>query len=89
MITLEEWMDLLSYRPMAAAGASWAEIARLAGCDWRTARKYLSSERRKPPCYKPRPPKPKLIDPYLDLIDAALRASRAQIRASTIHERLV
>jgi len=88
MITQEEWMDLLSYRQMVAAGATWAEIARLAGCDWRTARKYLSAERAHPPRYKPRPPKPKLIDPYLDLIDAELRASKAQIRATTIHERL-
>jgi len=89
MITTEEWMDLLSYRQMVAAGATWAEIARLAGCDWRTARKYLSAERPKPPRYKPRPAKPKLLDPYLDLVDAELRASRAQIRATTIHERLV
>ncbi len=66
MITQEEWMDLLSYRQMAAAGATWAEIARLAGCDWRTARKYLSPERQTPPRYKPRPPKPKLLDPFLD-----------------------
>ncbi len=88
MITQEEWMDLLSYRQMVAAGATWAEIARLAGCDWRTARKYLSAERPKPPRYKPRPPKPKLIDPYLELIDAELRASKAQVRATTIHERL-
>lgn len=63
MIAQEEWMDLLSYRQMAASGATWAEIARLAGCDWRTARKYLSAERPKPPRYKPRPPRPKLIDP--------------------------
>ena len=88
MITQEEWMDLLSYRQMVAAGASWAEIARLAGCDWRTARKYLSAERKRPPRYKPRPPRPKLIDPYLDLIDAELRASKAQIHATTVHERL-
>ena len=88
MITQEEWMDLLSYRQMAAAGATWAEIARLAGCDWRTARKYLSGERQKPPRYKPRPLRPKLIDPYAQHIDAALRASKAQIRATTIHERL-
>jgi hypothetical protein len=27
MITQEEWMDLLSYRQMAAIGATWAEIA--------------------------------------------------------------
>jgi transposase len=89
MITQEEWMDLLSYRQMVAAGATWAEIARLAGCDWRTARKYLSAERPKPPRYKPRPPKPKLIDPFIDLIDAELRASKAQIHATTVHERLV
>jgi transposase len=88
MITQEEWMDLLSYRQMVAAGASWAEIARLAGCDWRTARKYLSAQRPKPPRYKPRPPKPKLIDPFIDLIDAELRASKAQIHATTVYERL-
>ena len=89
MITQEEWMDLLSYRQMAASGATWAEIARLAGCDWRTARKYLSAERQKPPRYKRRPLRPKLVDPYIDVIDAELRASKAQIRATTIHERLV
>ena len=31
MITQEEWMDLLSCRSLAASGATWAEIARLAG----------------------------------------------------------
>ena len=82
MITQEEWMDLLSYRSMAAAGVSWAEIARLAGCDWRTARKYLSAERPRPPRYRPRPPRAKLIDPYTGTIDAWLRAT-------TIYERLV
>jgi transposase len=89
MITLEEWMDLLSYRQLAAAGAPWAEIARLAGCDWRTARKYLSAERAVPPRYRPRPPREKVIDRFSGLIDQELRASRAQIRATTIHERLV
>ncbi len=88
MITQEEWMDLLSYRQMVAAGASWAEIARLAGCDWRTARKYLSAERQRPPRYKPRPPRPRVIDAYADLIDAELRASKAQVQATTIYERL-
>jgi transposase len=88
MITQEEWMDLLSYRSLAASGATWAEIARLAGCDWRTARKYLTKERLRPPRYRPRPPREKLIDPYVETIDAALRASSAQIRATTIYERL-
>ena len=89
MITQEEWMDLLSYRQMAAAGATWAEIARLSGCDWRTARKYLTAERPQPPRYRPRPPREKVIDRYADLVDAALRASKAQIRATTVYERLV
>lgn len=89
MITQEEWMDLLSYRQMAAAGAPWKEIARLAGCDWRTARKYLSADRPKPPRYHPRPPRKRLIDPYVEVIDHELRVSQAQIRATTIHERLV
>ncbi len=88
MITTEEWMDLLSYRQMAAAGATWAEIARLAGCDWRTARKYLSAARPVPPRYKPRPPRERVIDRYAELIDAELRASEAQVRATTICERL-
>lgn len=82
-------MDLLSYRPLAAAGVPWREIARLAGCDWRTARKYLSADRVRPPRYAPRPSRAKLIDPYVDLIDAWLRASDARLRATTIHERLV
>lgn len=89
MITTEEWMDLLSYRQMAAAGATWAEIARLAGCDWRTARKYLSAQRPTPPRYKPRPRRERVIDRYADLIDAELRASEAQVRATTVCERLV
>jgi len=75
--TQEEWMDLLSYRQMVATGATWAEIARLAGCDWRTARKYLSTERTQPPRYRPRPPREKAIDRYIDVIDAELRAALA------------
>lgn len=35
-------MDLRAYRSLKAAGATWADSAREAGCDWRTARKYLS-----------------------------------------------
>ena len=89
MITQEEWMDLLSYRSLAASGATWAEIARLAGCDWRTARKYLTKERLAPPRYRPRPPREKVIARYIDVIDAELRASKAQIRATTVCERLV
>jgi hypothetical protein len=47
MITQEEWMDLLSYRSLAASGATWAEIARVAGCslarsiEWSSRRAIL------------------------------------------------
>ncbi len=42
LLSEEEWMDLRVYSALRAAGASWADIAREAGCDWRTAKKYLS-----------------------------------------------
>jgi hypothetical protein len=37
-----KWMKLRAFKPLRDAGASWAEIARAAGCGWRTARKYSS-----------------------------------------------
>jgi hypothetical protein len=37
----EEWMDLRAYRALKDAGATWAEIARESGHDWRTVKRYL------------------------------------------------
>lgn len=88
MMPQEDWMELVSFRSLAKAGASWAEIGRLAGCDWRTARRYLSEDRPRPPRYGPRPPAPKLIDPVAGVIDAWLRAE-IRLQAFTIFERLV
>lgn len=87
MMPQEDWMELMSFRSLARAGASWAEIARLAGCDWRTARRYLAEDRPRPPRYGPRPPVAKLIDPVKDVIDAWLRAE-IRLQAFTIFERL-
>ena len=42
LLSKEEWMDLRAFRSLRAAGATWADIAREAGCDWRTAKKYLT-----------------------------------------------
>ncbi|MBM3123392.1 MAG: hypothetical protein FJZ97_14580 [Chloroflexi bacterium] len=65
----------------------WSEIARLAGCDWRTAKKYLSGPPR-PPRYRPRPSTGKLIDAFTGTIDAWLRTSKGTLHATTIYERL-
>jgi transposase len=36
-------MDRRAYKSLVAAEACWVEIAREAGCDWRTAKKYLGA----------------------------------------------
>ena len=80
-------MKLRAFKPLRDAGASWAEIARAAGCDWRTAKKYLEADTSQPPTYGPRPSRGKIIDPHRDVIDAWLRAD-VHLKASVIHERL-
>jgi len=87
MMDQEDWMNLQEFRPLAEAGVPWSEIARLAGCDPRTAKKYLS-QRPRPPRYGPRPSAGKLVDRYVGTIDAWLRASKGALCASTIFERL-
>jgi transposase len=100
LLSEEEWMDLRAYRSLRAAGASWADIAREAGCDWRTAKKYLAEEvpgRRStwqkkylavPPKVTSRPRTGRLIDPFVPTIDKWLE-TEPKLRASVIHERLV
>lgn len=82
-------MDLRAYRALRAAGASWAAIAREAGCDWRTAKKYLSEEApASPPAVARRIHPPKLIEPWAATIDGWL-AIESRLQASVIHKRLV
>ena len=38
------WMNIRRFRVLHQAGATYAEIARECGCDWRTVRKYLAAE---------------------------------------------
>ena len=90
ILPVEAWMDIRRYAPLRAAGATWKEIAAAAGCDWRTAKKYLSPDAPRSP---PRPPSragtvPRLVDPFTTVIDAWLVAD-PRLRASVIHERLV
>ncbi|MFI5041792.1 MAG: hypothetical protein ACHQNA_08085 [Acidimicrobiales bacterium] len=90
LLSTEEWMNVRALRAMREAGATWADIAREAGCDWRTAKKYLSDDApaTPPTVVGKRPAVPRLIDPYTPLIDAWLTKA-PRLQASVIHERLV
>jgi transposase len=83
------WDLLLACEALAAAGATWAEIAQESGYDWRTVKRYLTADApATPPAPARRGPGPRKTDPYAHLIDAWLRA-QPRLKASVIHERLV
>jgi transposase len=89
ILSQEQWMNLRAFKALADAGATWAEIARETGHDWRTVKRYLSAEASSsPPAPAKRGPGPRMIDPYAHLVDAWLRA-QPKLKASVIHERLV
>ena len=89
ILSQEQWMELRAFKALAEAGATWAEIARETGHDWRTVKRYLSSDApTTPPELAKRGPGPRKIDPYAHLIDAWLRA-QPKLKASVIWERLV
>src|SRR3954470_15823943 len=90
ILDAESWMNIRRFRVLHEAGASYAEIARECGCDWRTVRKYLAEDGVAVP---PRAPsragtQPQVIAPLAGVVDAWLRRDLA-VRASVIHERLV
>ena len=89
ILSQERWMNLRAFKALAEAGATWAEIARETGYDWRTVKRYLASDApATPPAPAKRRPGPRKIDPYAHLVDAWLRA-QPLLKASVIHERLV
>jgi transposase len=89
ILSQEQWMELRAFKALADAGATWAEIARETGYDWRTVKRYLSADAgSSPPAPAKRGPCPRKIDPYAHLIDAWLRA-QPKLKASVIWERLV
>jgi transposase len=44
ILSQERWMNLRAFKALADAGATWAEIARETGYDWRTVKRYLSPD---------------------------------------------
>jgi transposase len=89
ILSQEQWMELRAFKALADAGATWAEIARETGDDWRTVKGYLSADAgSSPPAPAKRGPGPRKTDPYVHLIDAWLRA-QPKLEASVIWERLV
>jgi transposase len=90
ILPVEAWMDLRRYQPLRAAGATWREIADEVGLDWRTVKKYLSTDA---PAGPPTAPSRKgcvarKVDAVAPVIDAWL-ATDPRLKASVIHERLV
>jgi transposase len=89
ILSQEQWMELRAFKALAEAGATWAEIARETGYDWRTVKRYLSADAgSSPPAPAKRGPGPRKTDPYAHLIDGWLRA-QPKLKASVIWERLV
>ena len=83
-------MNIRRFRALHAAGATFVEIGRECGCDWRTVRKYLAEDA---PAVPPTSPsragtQPRLIEPFVERIEAWLRSDLA-LKGTVIHERLV
>ena len=44
ILDVESWMNIRRFRVLHEAGATFAEIARECGGDWRTVKKYLAED---------------------------------------------
>ena len=90
ILDVESWMNIRRFRVLHEAGATFAEIARECGCDWRTVKKYLAEDGVVlPPRASSRAgTQPRKIAPFIAVVDAWLRRD-ITVRASVIHERLV
>lgn len=87
LLSSEEWMDLRAFRALRAAGATWAEIARETGHDWRTVKKYLETDATTGPPTVVRELQPRLIDAFAPVIDQMLERE-PKLQATVIFDRL-
>jgi hypothetical protein len=90
ILDLESWMNIRRFRALHAAGATFVEIGRECGCDWRTVRKYLAEGAPSVPLSGPSRAgsQPLLITPFIPLVEAWLRTD-VLLKGTVIHERLV
>ena len=84
-------MNIRRYRSLHAAGATYAEIARECGVDWRTVKKYLAADAPSAPPAAPSRAgtQPRAITPELESLIRSWLAKDIELKASVIHERLV
>jgi len=85
MKTQEEQLEILFCKPKEM---SFREIARQIGCDPRTAKKYIENPELLGKV-RQSPPRPSLVDPYRDRIEAYLSDEYGNHRASWIYDQLV
>jgi transposase len=90
ILDTESWMNIRRFRALHEAGATFAEIGRECGCDWRTVRKYLAEDAPSAPPAAPARAgsQPLVISPFVGVIEAWLR-SDVTLKGTVIHERLV
>ena len=83
-------MNIRRFRALHTAGATFAEIGRECGCDWRTVRKYLAEDAVAFPLEGPARAgtQPLLITPFIAVVEGWLRAD-LRIKGTVVHERLV
>jgi hypothetical protein len=76
ILDTECWINIRRFRVLHAAGATFGEIGRECGCDWRTVRKHLADDASSVPPAGPSRmgTQPLLITPFVPLVEAWLRA---------------
>jgi hypothetical protein len=89
LLRQEEWMELRRFKALREAGASYAEIARVTGRDWRTVKKYLDAEAPALPLKIAGPPVTGSQGGRVRGGDREMLRREPRLRASVIHERLV